>query len=160
MSIISGGLGWQLLAASAAQVTHTGDTNEFALATVTIPANALGPNGLLRVYTMFSYPNSGNTKTFRLRYSGIGGTNMGGGGAQTTSTLYTDMRYIMNVNATNVQKAWNAASANGGWATSAGALAAAAVDTTAATTLVITGQLGSGAETLALEMYVVELMRQ
>jgi hypothetical protein len=42
---------WRVLAASAAPASHTGDTLETALATIPVPAGAMGPNGQLRVTT-------------------------------------------------------------------------------------------------------------
>lgn len=146
---------WTVLAASAVQVPHTGDTNETALATITVPGGAMGANGILRVTTLHSFTNGADDKTLRVRFSGISGTAYGSWLTTATATLRAQCQ-INNRNAENSQ-----AGATGGltgFGPSTGALTTSAVDTTVATTIVITGQLENGANAINLESYLVELL--
>jgi hypothetical protein len=156
--IVEGSL-WHVLAASAVGVSHTGDTSETALATVQVPANMMGANGILRVTTLWTITNSGNNKTLRARLGGIAGTAFLGA-TFTTSASVHDQRLIRNRNAANSQVGFAAINGTGGWGVSSGAVATGAVDTAANQDLVITGQLASAGETITLEAYLVELLHR
>ena len=143
-----------VLGASAVAASGAADTNENTLATVTIPAGAMGLNGILRVTSLWSYTNSVNNKTLRIRLGGIGGTSYLAVTA-TTSSLFADVREIANRGAANSQVTKSSGVQFG---TSSGAVVTGAIDTTAATTLVLTGQKASAGETLTLESYLVELI--
>lgn len=147
---------FRVLAASAVAVTHTGDTNETALATITVPANSLGANGVLRITAVFSMTNDASTKTARIRYSSITGT-IYNTTPVTTSASVTMLRFIANRNATNSQ-------VGGGSTTQFAATSAvavtSAVDTTAATTVVLTGELADGTDSITIESYVIEIFYQ
>lgn len=56
-----------ILAASAIAVPLTGTTSSTILATATIPANSLGPNGILRVTMVTSETNNANSKALIAR---------------------------------------------------------------------------------------------
>lgn len=144
--------GQTTLCQSAVLVSHTGNTTETALATCTIPANALGPNGRLKITAYFTATSSANNKTGRLRYSGIGGTAYGAGVLTTQTSMFYPNVEIANRNATNSQVGPQ------GGAAFTGTLSTSAADTTAATTLVITCQLALGTETCSLESYSVTLV--
>lgn len=148
---------WLTLGQSGAAASVTGTASETVLATITIPANSLGPNGAIRVRTSWSVTNSGNGKTLRVKLGGIGGTAFLAT-YNTTITSYSDVRVITNRNATNSQI--GSAPINSQFAGSASALPTSAVDTTASTTLVITGELANTGETITLESYTVEVMYQ
>ena len=150
---------WYVLAASGAQVSHTGTTAETTLATITVPANSLGANGALRVYAIWTNNNSGNSKTFRVRFSGAAGTQFRSR-SMTTNLTTPEYVLIQNRNATNSQVGGDVTGAAAGWASGTGAVITAAVDTTAATTLVLTGQLANSGDTINLEQYVVEVMKR
>lgn len=145
------------IAQSFSVVTAPADTNEDTLATITVPANAMGANGMLRVTAMWAYTSSANNKTLRIRYSGGSGTAF----FQTTQTTNAGMSatiLIANTNVTNAQIGYIDASST----TFGGAIVTrptAAVDTTAATTVVITGTKASAGETMQLVGYCVELIR-
>jgi hypothetical protein len=136
-----------------ASSTLTGSTAETALATVTVPANVMGLDGSLVVSTLWSNNNSGNAKTVRIRYTTIGGTIYG----QMANTTTLSMRHIdnriSNRNATNSQVGYFA----GNTFSTATAPITSAVDTTASTTLVISGQLANAGDNMALEQYKVVL---
>lgn len=142
-----------LLAASAVKVDLTGTTAETTLASVAIPP--LGPNSILDVRTVWTYANSANTKTLRVRLSGASGTAFGSIAATTTASCF-DATKIVNRGATNSQIGWTQ-NANSGGSNLITQPTTAAVDTSLATTLVISGQLGLGTETATLEAYEVWL---
>src|SRR5687767_4986995 len=68
-----------LLAASPAAIAHTGTTDETVVATVVIPGGLMGTNGRLRVTSLWTWPNSANSKTVRVRFSGLSGTQVNAG---------------------------------------------------------------------------------
>lgn len=146
---------WRVIAASAVAASHTGNTTETALATVQVPAGAMGPNGALRITTLWSYTNSANNKTLRIRFGGVSGTAHLGNFVTTTATL-RHQQLIQNRNAQNSQI--------GGYLSvtpfgaNPGAAVTSSVDTSAAADLVLSGQLANAGETVTLESYLVELL--
>jgi archaellum component FlaF (FlaF/FlaG flagellin family) len=147
-----------VLAQSNTAVSCPADTNEDTLATITIPANAMGPQGKVRLRTYWSYTNSANNKTFRIRYSGGAGTVLFT--STRTTSLTNDIQIeLMNLGATNSQQTSAAIEITGAAITFAAPVTGLAVDTTAATTIVITGQKATAGETLTLTGYTAELVR-
>lgn len=145
----------RILGSSGVAVSCPVDTTEDTLATITVPAGAMGLNGLIRLKAWYSFTNSANNKTMRIRYTAIGGTVVGSFTATTTPSLPIWVE-IQNANSASVQVA--ASFANNGSGTGIVAPQALAVDTTAATTIVITGQKALNSETLTLSQYLVELI--
>ena len=137
---------------SAVAVSHTGDANEFTFATITVPAKSMGPNGRVRITTLWTHTNSANNKTLKIKF-----------GSTTYKTIVdaasaTDrfQAEIANRNATNSQV--GSAIDSGGFGTSGSAVVTSSEDTTANVTVAITGQLATSTETITLESYLVELM--
>lgn len=145
----------RILGASAVAVSGAADTAENILATINVPAGAMGLNGKLRLYTLFTVTSSANNKTLRARLGGIGGTIFYGVTVTTTVTV-TDQRIISNRGAANSQVGPGDNSAS--FSQSNTVATTGAISTAAATTLVITGQKASAGETLTLEDYLVELI--
>jgi hypothetical protein len=146
----------RLLAASAATgMSHTGNTNETALATISV--SPPGPNGGIEVRTVWSYTNSGNNKTLRVRLGGIGGTAYLALVPTTTTTL-SDSRRIRNRNSNSSQVGSFSAANSGGFNTSSAAVVTSSTDWSAAVDLVISAQLASAGETITLESYEVWLL--
>lgn len=146
----------RILASSAVAVPFTGSTSETAIVTVSVPANSMGLNGRLRVTTLWSYTNSANSKSLRVRFGGIGGTAYFSQPNTTTATQRAQTE-IQNRNSASSQVGC-VPSAAAQWAASSVAVVTSAVDTTAAVDLVISGQLASSGETITLESYLVELI--
>ncbi len=143
-----------VVAASAVAVPLTGSTNETTLATVTIPP--LGPRDRLRVTDVWSFnAANANVKTGRIK---LGGQTLGSSVGTNFLNLahFTD---ICNRNAQNAQIARANPTGYGGWGGSTGAVFTGTVDTSIAQDLIITGQLASGADTMTLESYLIELIR-
>ena len=128
-----------------------------ALVTITVPANALGANGTLRIYTVWTCTNNANAKTSRIRFSGASGS-LYHVRDMASSTSWRFWAHFGNAGATNSQKgeSWGL-SAAGGVTQTIGVTSA--VDTTAATTVVISLQKGTAGDTVTLESYSVEIIR-
>jgi hypothetical protein len=147
---------WVVLDRSGVAVAGAADANENALATVNIPA--LQANSVLRVTMSMSVTNNANVKTARIRFSGAAGTiyvslslaNTAHGGACVL---------IANRAATNSQVGeWIAAHVGASATNNSGVVVTSSVDTSAATTLLITAQKASAGDTMQLESYLVELL--
>lgn len=143
-----------ILAQSFAAVTTPADTTEDTLATITIPAGALGANGALRLAMSFSFTNNANNKTIRIRYSGAAGTTLLSS-VVTTSQYLSVQGYMGNRNSASSQHSHLVIADVSG---AVSRTATAAIDTTASTTLVITGQKATSGDTLQLDSYVVGLL--
>jgi hypothetical protein len=145
------------LAQSAVAASVTGTVAETVLATIAIPAGAMGANGLLRINTLWSMTSSANVKTPRVRLGGASGTEFY---SQTHTTVVTlrQQTEIMNRNSQASQVGFPTIAGGGGWSTSAQSRTTGAIDTSAETSLVISGQLANSGETLTLEAYNVEVL--
>lgn len=149
----SGSVG--LLAKSGIASAHTGDTNESILATITIPPNLIGANGILRVTSFWSMPSSANTKTLKHRLGGIGGTAIYSLSVTTVVNMRVDSTMIA-ANATNAQNTISFGPRGTDQLVTANAVTTSTIDMTASQTMVITGQLGSAGETITLIGYLAE----
>jgi hypothetical protein len=147
----------QVLARSAVPVSAAADTTENTLATITIPAGLMGLSGGLRINGVWTYTNSGNNKTPRVRFGGAAGTAYQSTVATTTASARWPLN-IQNRNSASSQIGGVAASANGPVGLSAASNVTSTVDTSAETTLVFTGQKASAGETITLESYIVEIL--
>jgi hypothetical protein len=144
-------------AATGMSVTGTG--SETALATIAIPAGAMGANGRLRITAHWTYTNSVNNKTLRIRFGASGAGTGGTLYVSSTATTTAGYRYqleIANRNAANSQVAFTGAT--GGWSTSGTGSVTSTIDTTAASEVVISGVLANTGETITLESYQVEII--
>jgi hypothetical protein len=130
------GLGTETAFVSTGPGAFTGiSSGEIVAATVTVPAGAIGPNGLLDVWLDGANNTAAGNKIFRVRYSGGAGTIVFTSTRATDSFISGNAR-IRNTGVTGAQKYGSLANANGGVA--AAGTAYAAVDTTVATTAVLT----------------------
>jgi hypothetical protein len=152
--------GATILALSSVQLPNSnpGITTEVLLKTITIPGGAMGPDGLLRISTMWQANNNANVKTARVRVGGIGGTLIM---AYPFASLVQGraQNFWSNRGSESSQLGWGASTSNAGqWTSSAGSMITTAVDTSVDWDLVITSQLATGTDTLNLEGYLVELL--
>lgn len=144
-----------VLCQSAVAVSAPADTNEDVLYTCTVPAGAMGANGSLRVAFAASLTNNANAKTLRVRLGGASGTIYFQGNTASMAG-WNGQIAISNRNAANSQVGANAGSSVGGLGNSA--IVTSAVDTTLATTLLITCQKATAVDTCTLERVLVELL--
>lgn len=151
---------WRVLAASAVAQALTGTTAETTLATITIPANAMGPNGMVRVTTLWTSTGNNGTKDPRVRFGGVSGAAYSPQQHTASASTISQMAQtrIANRNATNSQVGHVSGAGVGGWGQSS-AVTTSAIDTTAAQDIVISGQLANAADSLTLQSYLVELLR-
>lgn len=144
-----------ILAQSGSGVNAPGDTNENILATVTVPANALGAAGAIRLRYQMTTTNNANAKTLRVRYSGIGGTVYQQFDLVSSASFMGEL--IIQNRTAGTQVGATASSVpntkNGSAATTS------SVDTTASTTIVITVSKATAGDTVTLESYLAELIR-
>lgn len=145
-----------LLANSAVAQTCPANTDPNVLATITVPALLMGTSGTLRIGFSAEYTNSVNAKTLRVWLGGTSGTVMAQLAGTTTGNLRAIVE-IQNRGATNSQVSANQLYTNS-VGVSANALATAAIDTSADTTVVITGQLADAGESLVLARHYAELI--
>ena len=135
-----------------APVSLTGSTSVVTLATITIPAGLMGANGKLKIYTLWATTNNANVKTLRLNIGGALCSTMTSQSVPNNSGLLI----IRNINSESVQKCSSGLVA--GIGASFGSIASPTVDTSAASTITITGQLAVGTDTLTLEDLFIEVV--
>lgn len=143
-----------ILAQSGAALSKTGDLVKTTLASIVVPANAMGHNGSIRLTTVWSMTNNANVKNVITQW---GGTDIATLACASMAT-YREQRQITNRNALNSQVSF--VSAFGGWSNSAVAINTQAKDTSQNQTLGIAVQLANAADTITLESYLVELIPQ
>lgn len=137
-------------------VTAPADTNENTLATVQIPANSMGANGVLRVSVMASLTNNANAKTISARFGGTVFAQQ----SYPSVALIKAQSQIQNRNSATSQV--SAGSTSGAsWSpstSSASGVTTYTIDTTLAQTLSITAQKATAGDTITLESLLVELI--
>jgi len=141
-----------VLKQSAVPASVTGTLSETTLATIAIPAGAMGANGMLRITALWSFTNSANNKTLK----GVLAASQFMNQVFTTSTSIRTQTMITNRGAANSQVG-HAASA-GAFSGSTSAVVTSAIDTTQAQNFTLTGTLANTGETITLEGYTVELL--
>jgi len=152
-----GGIGLKssgVLAQSAVPASVTGTLSETTLATIAIPAGAMGVNGLVRVTADFSNTNSANSKIFTVR---LGGQSFYSATVTTTAVFGCQAR-AMNRGALNSQIGGVQTVGSGGFGSTSTASASLSVDTSQAQNLTITGTLTNTSETITLAAYTVEIL--
>jgi hypothetical protein len=143
---------WQVLG-KGANVSHTGSTSETTLATISVPAGAMGPNGMVRVTAQASAAaNNANAKTLRLRFGSSAFQSVPL--ASTRTNRFS--RLIANKGAANAQVSYPAGALSDGSVNVAPATMA--IDTSAAFDITLTIQLADGSDTVVLDQYLVELI--
>lgn len=145
---------FRVLAASGVAAAVTGTTSETALATITVPAGAMGANGVLRITTQWTTTNSANTKTLRTRFGGMSGTAFQSTGATASATF----RHQVEIHNRNNVSAQVGMSPSASWGGSGGSATTGAINTASAQSIVLSGQLSNSGETITLESYLIELL--
>lgn len=149
-----------LLCKSFVQVAAPANTAENTLYTCSVPANAMGANGAVRV-TFFTVTTSdaGTAKTIKVYFGGTGGTDYTTGGygitAQANNRFVT---VIGNRNATNSQYGMTEVGAVAGIYSAIRTPTTSARDTTATQDVTVTCTKSLGSDTCALNGIIVELL--
>ncbi len=144
-----------VLGQGALAASHTGDTAEAVLATVPIPAGAMGEYGRIEVEALFSHSSNANAKIPRIKF---GGATIGWGfsvGANSASSKFGNS--IQNRGSLASQVSMGSASLGPYSPGSSAAVVTTTVDTSQNVNLTITGQLAVATDSIALESYQVVL---
>lgn len=147
--------GIYILASAAPDAVCPANTSENTLATITVPAGSMGPNGVLKIRTSWSVTNSANTKNLRVRFGGSPYTLI----AATTIATASVETQVINRGVENSQIAGFVSNGTSPYGTSTASQPTSTVDTTAAANITITAQLANSAESIILRSYTVELLR-
>ncbi|HYD05843.1 MAG TPA: hypothetical protein VEC60_08955, partial [Reyranella sp.] len=142
------------LGKSAVAVPHTGDTIETALASIAVPAGIMGKNGTVYIDALYSYTNSANNKTQRIRFGGMSGTQYVSAVTTTTATV----RYLVQISNRGAENSQVGPGMAAIGTASTASPVTGSINTAAATTIEITGQLANSGETITLERYSVILV--
>jgi len=145
------GVPWTV-AASGAPVSITGTTTETALATITIPAGAIGPNGCVEIIALCSFTASTNARVIRARLSG---SEIWSASITTAVSSNRVITGFQNTGSQSTQVSHTGTVTGVG--SSAASLFRTSINTAAATTLTITGTLATSSETITLESYLVRI---
>lgn len=143
------------LSQSSAGWAWTGDANETTVLTLTgvVPANAIGPTGILKITTLWSCTvNDASVKTGRLKINGTTVDN-----ATLTSTRAFQRQLILR-NKTTASQVTTGANHASLFATSASAVTPYTFDTTAALDITFTIQNALAADSSKLESYQIEVL--
>lgn len=147
----------QTICQKGASASVTGTLTETNLAVCVVPS--MGPNDSLRVSALYSYTNSANSKTLRIRFSTSSGDISGGASVMAVASTTTAAQYTQTLihaaNSTSSQ----ITQSTGTIQTSAAAPVSSNFDTTTTTYLNFNGQLSNTGETITLLAYNVELMK-
>lgn len=143
---------YQLLGQSAAPASVTGTTSETVLASVRVPAGTLGPNGAIRITSLWSYTNNADSKILFTRF---GGSSVQGITNTTTSVMQQQIviraRGVTNSQITEFNSA-------GGFGNATANQQTTSVDTTKDQNLTLSAVLSNVADTVTLEGYTIELL--
>lgn len=142
-----------VLAQTNTRIDLTGVTGLVEMASVGVKGGLMSANGMLEITCLWGYTNSANSKTLGIRFSGSGGTAYFGR-SETTSAVHHMQTLIRNANSVSSQTGVGAA-LSGGYGSTSGTLTTSSVSTSSDTTVSITGNLASAAETITLYGYKV-----
>lgn len=157
-NVLNGGLNtslgiWKTIGHSAVPISLTGTTTATLLATIAVPANSMGPNGIVRVRGHWSMTNNANSKNMAIRW-GLANTNLFSGGFASQASLRADVE-VQNRNGTGSQLIPAVStSASFGFL---GAVTADSQDTTIAQRIQFVGTLSNAGDTMTLESFTVDL---
>lgn len=140
----------RLLAQGAVEQSHTGDLVETTLLSVAVPP--LQIDSQLLIEALWEVPNNANNKTVNYYLGGTRFRQI----VLTTSVSFNDRCRLANRGATNSQVTGPYSSTPLGTSTSI--IQTKAIDTSVATTLTLTCQLGNAGDTIKLHSWAVWLL--
>ena len=141
-----------VLAQSGGPISYTGGTAEVTLATISVPANAMGPNGRIELKVRWSFTGANGTKAMKVKLAGV---TIANNGSAPTRTGYRQFVEIQNRASASLQFA--AVENADNTAAQAYSTVTSAVDTAANQDVTITAQLANAADTVTLESFQVIL---
>jgi len=141
----------EILAAGASALSHTGNTNETSLVTYSLAANTLKVGGMIRITCLWSYTNSSNNKTLKVKFGSANPLNL------TVTTTASLLRHVHVFQRGASSQTFFSVNNTTGVGVSAGAISTSAIDTTSAVTIDFTATLANAGETITLEYYLIEM---
>lgn len=144
-----------ILGIGATAASITGTVNETTLATISIPAGSMGPNGQIEVISHWTYPSSANNKILRIK---IGSTTFWQVTLTTNANLHTYFR-VCNRNSAASQVGFTLSGGISGFGQSGSAIITGTENTNTTLNMVLTAQLANTGETIQLESYLAKLYR-
>lgn len=144
--------GVQVIGRSAVAASITGTLTETTLGTVTVPAGLMGTSGALRITTLWTFTNSANTKTLKVKF----GSGVPMNFAFTTTAGSQAVTIVRNRGAANSQVGFNNATLP--FSNTTGAAYTSSIDTSASVDITFTATLANTGETITLESYTVEYL--
>ena len=149
------------LAQSGASVSVTGTATETVLATYTLPANLVAPWSTIEMIHTWSYANSANSKTLRIKHCAVGGGITGDtyySCASTTTAMLQGFTAIRCNNSLSEQKGWGIGTTGpSGFGTIASTMRSFTRGLTSSSDINITAQLSNTGETITLVGYSIVL---
>lgn len=154
-----GGIGLKssgVLAQSGAASSITGSVALTPLASLIIPASAMGSNGKIRYSFRFTWTNNANNKTMSITIGGVTVYTR----TRTTNNADAFVMELINRGVQNSQiETTLVASAGASYSGNASAAVTTfAIDTSVQQTMVFSAQLANAADTVTLEGYSVEIL--
>jgi hypothetical protein len=149
-----------VIAQSGVAVTKTGSTAESILAVAAIPGGSMGPNGSIRIRHLWANNNDADSKTRRVRFGSVAdltGTQYSAV-AVTTNVSHYNTHEIVNRNSQASQVGIVPVGATGGPGGFASAAVTSSVNTALDSYVVFSGELASGADSITLDYYSVEVL--
>lgn len=146
---------------TAVTIPHTGTTSATSVRSVNIPAGLLGLNRGLEYEVHASFPASANSKAIIARLgtgAGLGTAVINGSTTTATHISYTGTGRITNRNSASSQIIGGPVVLNGDGGFSTAAATTATTNTAAATVASVNFTLGSAAETINLERFILKLI--
>jgi hypothetical protein len=141
-----------LTPAVGSNVAYTQSVIQVLLVNVSVPGGAMGPNGAIRVTTVFHASGGGGTKAFRGQFGGSTCWNL----SSITANAAGGQLSIRNRGVLNAQ--YNINAATGDASSSAGAVVYGTVNTALAAFFGLTAQLVSAADGAVIESFIVEVL--
>lgn len=130
---------------------YTGSTSEITLATVPIKGGAMGRSGQVVTEANFWNYSSANNKTSKIKFGGNSIFSLN----HTTNVTASIRKIVNNIGITGTQAIWHTSASDPGL--SGGSYSSISVDTTAETSITITGQLAAATDPMILFSGYVEL---
>jgi hypothetical protein len=132
----------------------TGVTSQVSGPAIALAAGSMGANGVLRITSLWSVPNNGNSKTTNINF--VGASNILNN-VLTTVAQASQLTTVWNRGAQNSQVSFPAANQTG-IGTASGTMNFQSVDTSQAQTIGFNGTLATATDYIVLEAFLIEVL--
>lgn len=154
---VGGVSGWKPVGALTEAVTHTGDTLETTLFTATVRGGSMGPNGFVRIWSMWRV-DIGGGGTWRIRYR-FDGSSIGTFSSSAARGLDSRLIHIWNKNDEAAQSHMSDSLALSGHV-GGSSIIPLTKDTTADIPITFTAKGGNAAHVSVLHSALVEVLHR